>query len=83
MTYTHVYIYIIPIGDSILAIPYWLTECPSRGARTQGRVGWGDINIHIDSNMNIHIHIMIHMNIENYISYYLLSIIYYLVPYWY
>ena len=42
-----------------------------------GGVGWGDINIHIDINMNIYIHIIIDMNIENYIISYLLSIIYY------
>jgi len=41
--------------------------------------GWGDINIHIDINMNIHIHIIINMNIEI-----LKGIIYYLLgfPYW-
>ena len=33
----------------------------------------GDINIHIDSNMNIDIHIIINMHIENYKSYYLLA----------
>ena len=32
---------------------------------------WGDINIHIDINMNIDIHIIINMNIEHYIKYYL------------
>ena len=31
-------------------------------------VGWGDINIHIDINMNIDIHIIINMNIDNYIK---------------
>ena len=36
-----------------------------------------NIHIHIDINMNIDIHIMINMNIEDYINYYLLSIIYY------
>ena len=30
-------------------------------------VGWADINIRIDINMNIDIHIMINMNIEHYI----------------
>ena len=44
-------------------------------------VGWGDINIHIDINMNIDIHIIIDMNIQNYIIIYdLLSIPYWLFP---
>ena len=34
------------------------------------RVGGGDINIHIDINMNIDIHIIINMNIEDYINYF-------------
>ena len=37
-------------------------------------VGWGDINIHIDINMNIDIHIIINMNIEYYIIYVIFSI---------
>ena len=37
-------------------------------------VGWGDINSHIDINMNIDVHIIINMNIEYHIDYYLLSI---------
>ena len=43
-----------------------------------------DMNIHIDINMNIDIHIIINMNIENYISYCLLPIGYYLlsITYW-
>ena len=42
-------------------------------------MGWGvcDINIHIDTNMNVDIHIIISMNIEYHISYYLFPIIYY------
>ena len=46
--------------------------------------GWGDISIHIDINMNIDIHSMINMNIEYYIDYYLLPIIYFLlcIPYY-
>ena len=45
---------------------------------------WGDINIHIDINMNIDIHIIINMNIEDYKRYYLLFIRYSLlsIPYW-
>ena len=39
-----------------------------------------NINIHIDINMNIDIHITVNMNIEYYISYYLLSIPYWLFP---
>ena len=47
-------------------------------------MGWADINIHIDINMNIDIHIIIDMNIDNYSIYYLLSIIYspLAIPYW-
>ena len=38
--------------------------------------GWGDVNIHIDMNMNIDIHTIIDMNIEYYIDYHTL-----LIPY--
>ena len=46
--------------------------------------GWGDINIHIDINMNIDIHIIINMNIENSIIYLLSILIYSLlaIPHW-
>ena len=46
--------------------------------------GWGGINIHIDISMSIDIHIIINMNIEDYMSYYLISIIYspLAIPYW-
>ena len=45
--------------------------------------GRGDINIHIDINMNIDIHIIINMNIEDYKRYYLLCVRYSLlgIPY--
>jgi len=36
----------------------------------------GDINIHININMNIDIHVIINMNIEDYKRYYLLFIRY-------
>ena len=42
-----------------------------------GWEGGGDINIHVDINMNIDIHIIINMNIEYYIIYQLLSTPYY------
>ena len=44
----------------------------------------GDVNIHIDININIDIHIIINMNIENYDIYYVLFIIYSLlaIPFW-
>ena len=37
-----------------------------------GGGAWGDINIHIDINVNIDNHIIINMNIEDYERYYLL-----------
>ena len=45
--------------------------------------GWGDINIHIDMNMNIGIHMIINMNIEDYMRYHLSFIRYSLlgIPY--
>ena len=36
-------------------------------------MGWGDINIHIDININIDIHIIINMNIDNCFIPYLLE----------
>ena len=51
------------------------TGPPGRGAGGgHGGVGWGDINIHIDINMNIDIHIIFNMNIEYYIDHYTLLI---------
>ena len=41
-----------------------------------------NINVHIDININIDIHIIIHMDIGDYMKYYLLNIAL-LVPYWY
>ena len=36
-------------------------------------MGWGDINSHIDVNMNIDIHIITNMNVEDYKRYYILG----------
>ena len=78
-----------------LSVP---SQCPPRAARPHSSPppaplrtapawaggGWGDINIHIDINMNVDIHIIMNMNIEYYIKYNLLFIRHSLlaIPYW-
>ena len=67
----------IPIMISPHPHPPYAGATHRRGQGMHGVGEWGDINIHIDINMNIDIHSIMNMNIEDYIRYYLLFIKYY------
>ena len=64
------FILIIIWRSIFILISIWIlislhTHPPHAGAVRPRVRGWGDINIHVDINLNIDIHIIINLNIEN------------------